>query len=228
MLPVSKSQLIHISSEIIILLSLTFFLSRQVKSVKKMVIDTNNRLSSIEKEFNDKLDELNDILRNNQHQLNRYSLMSMREKLYDDSPEQMFNRNIRTSEQESGLRKRKINIRPHREENEDECKDNDKCFINGTNTSVATESMKLNKENLFSNTPERQEIPQQQRKNPILNILQNPFDILTMTVGVKDTPKSKAEIQIIDEDTLEEEDIDEEQIDNDIKDDLEELLNNKN
>jgi len=226
MLPVSKSQLIHISSEIIILLSLTFFLNRQVKSVKKMVIDTNNRLNSMEREFNDKLNELNDIIRNNQHQLNRYSLMSMREKLYDDSPEQMFNRNTRTSEQDSGLRKRKINIRPHREESEDECKDNDKCFIN--NTSVATESMKLNKENLFSNTQERQEPPQQQRKNPILNILQNPFDILTMTVGVKDTPKPKAEIQIIDEDNVEEEDVDEEQIDNDIKDDLEELLNNKN
>ena len=49
-----------------------------------------------------------------------------------------------------------------------------------------------------------------------------------MTVGVKDTPKPKADIQIIEEDNIEEEELDEEQIDNDIKDDLEELLNNKN
>ena len=224
MLPVSKSQLIHISSEIIILLSLTFFLSRQVKSVKKMVVDTNNRLNSIEQEFNDKLNELNNIIRNNQYELNRYSMMSMREKLYDDSPEQLYNRNIRTSEKQSGLRKRRINIRPHRNENEDDCKEDDKCFIDGMNTSLATESMKLNS----TTSSEKKEIPQQQRKNPILNILQNPFDILTMTVGVKDTPKPKAEIQIIEEDNIEEEELDEEQIDNDIKDDLEELLNNKN
>ena len=92
------------------------------------------------------------------------------------------------------------------------------------NTSLATESMKLNS----TTSSEKKEIPQQQRKNPILNILQNPFDILTMTVGVKDTPKPKADIQIIEEDNIEEEELDEEQIDNDIKDDLEELLNNKN
>jgi len=223
MLPVSKSQLIHISSEIIILLSLTFFLNRQVKSVKKMVVDTNNRLNSIEQEFNDKLNELNNIIRDNQHELNRYSMMSMREKLYDDSQEQLYNRNIRTSEQQSGLRKRRINIRPQK--NENDCKEDDKCFIDGMNTSLATESMKLNS----TISSEKKEIPQQQRKNPILNILQNPFDILTMTVGVKDTPKNpKADIQIIEEDNIEEEEIDEEQIDNDIKDDLEELLNNEN
>jgi hypothetical protein len=222
MFPVSKSQLIHISSEIILLLSITFFLNRQVKSVKKMVTDTNNRLNSIEQDFNDKLNELNNILVNNQHQLNRYSMMNSREKLYDDSNEQFFNRN---QEQQSVLRKRKINIKPRKDEND--CKeDGDRCFVN--KTYIAKESMKLNSTG-SSLLSEKEEIPQQ-KKNPILNILQNPFDILTMAVGVKDKPRPKADIEILDEEYEEDEEneVDEEQIDNDIKDDLEELLNNKN
>ena len=92
--------------------------------------------------------------------------MSMREKIYDDSSEQIFNRNMnmsRTSEQDSGLRKRRVNIRPHRDERSfEECKDNDKCFIDGINGSVATESMKLNS----TVSSDKQEMPQYQKKNP--------------------------------------------------------------
>lgn len=208
----NTNQIIHISSEIVILISVTYYLSRQIKGVKTMLMNLDNNVKMLENSYEEKFENLFSIVNNLHNQMNQMNRMNYSIPTGATHPTRQQFSTI--NQQESlGIRKRK------KQEDTNNNTSNENSETTETAETAATQSMKLSNQN------------NQKRSNPLIDMISNltsgnPFDLLNIQsapisigIGAVNTPQkqSSANIEVIEEE-------DENRVDEDIEEDLNELL----
>jgi hypothetical protein len=223
----NTNQLIHISSELLVLLSTVYFLNKQIKTLRQNVVEVKEQMKKMELTYEDKLEHLFRLVNNHHMQLNR---LQMRQ--YSEMEEQ-YNEVPSTYQQGGGIRRRKVQIREEVDSNEDDIQEEKQ-------KSKQVPVMKLKGMN------QTQKVNEKQTQNPLLNVFSNlntnPFDIIneiasnTIPITMSFTSvenqnghmkKSQAQVEIIDDEPESNDELDETKLDEDLKDDLEDLLKDK-
>jgi hypothetical protein len=226
----NTNQLLHISGEIIVLLSFTYFLQRQITRLSKAYNDLSKRVDEMETEYKNKFDTLLQLVDNIDRQLS----------MNNHIPESFFN--PRMNNMNSGLRNRKA------KSSNDIPNDNNTNNTNNTNKNIKQNFVsqpQMQPQQQMQSQPQMQ--PQQQMQSQpqmqshFPNFAFNPMDLLNSISGIQSPPvftativteniipkKSDSEVKIV-EVVDDEENNKEENLDEEIADELNDLLSNNN
>lgn len=213
----NTNQLIHISSEIVVLLGFTYYLQRQITKLSGVYTELKQRMDETEQLNNKRFDMLLNMIEDNVAQQVQYNRMSNFMPSMSVHPQQhMNNPNV----EDVGLRNRKTK----------------RAEPTPNNKPSSSEPMRLNKKS--ESTPP-QNVSQQQPQQP--NIFPfNPLDLLNSISGMASSPVFSATIvtdnivpqaqKTSDIKIVEIEDDEEqtpEKLDEDIQEELKDLLSNE-
>lgn len=216
----NTSQLLHISGEIVVLLSFTYFLQRQITKLAKAHAELNKRIEELEQDYKKKFDMLFNVVENLDRQLHYTQI---------NTPINSVNPfiNMGPSQNNTGIRNRKAkqssneNVSTHNESTQPKQRNTDNN-INHNNVQQPAQQM-----------PQMSQMPQ------MPNFGFNPLDLLNSLSGMQTPPvftativteniipkKPENETKIVE---VVDDEEDEEKIDEEIADELNDLLTASN